>query len=262
MSSQSDPGLDRTPSPQSRYTRYDLLSSVQVAAKIAEHGGLVSNTMLAAILGYKSAVNGAYMQRVAAARLFNLIEGQGQEIRITDLGRDIVEPRNDVDAARARLAAFRSVPLYNDFLNNHEGRPLPSRDAITRQIRNTYGLGDEAARLACARMISSADQAGLFHMHENMMIPPVFNEANRPAPVERPAAAPAATGASNGKVSGDYPLFVHAALSEVPWGNREGGWTEDELHEWMEWFERGMRVHLRISRRKAASEPSTGVGQS
>lgn len=256
----SDPAGSRQ-SGTFRYPRYDLATAEEAVQVVLDRGGKVSNPELAALLGYKSANNGAYMQKVAATRLFGLLDGQGQSLTATTLARDILQPRSAEGAARARLIAFENVPLFADFLDEHEARQLPPRDGLVSEISNKYGLGLEPARLAHSRMMSSARHAGLFAMNDNMMIRPTIREVVEATPI--PGPGPWVPGpASNRAEAGEYPLFIIAALAEVPW-NTENEWTDDDLSEWMEWFERGMRVHLKLPRSRHTSPvTSSELGQS
>src|SRR6266516_2779207 len=74
---------------------YALADCVVAAKAIYEKGGGTATTdQLAAYLGYKSANNGAFINRVAASKLFGLIEGPPNRLTLTPLAQKILLPVN------------------------------------------------------------------------------------------------------------------------------------------------------------------------
>src|SRR5437899_7048120 len=70
---------------------YSLADSLAVADAIYKKGGgTASNDQLAAFLGYKSTNNGSYLSRVAAARIFDFVGGQGNSLTITPRAQSIL----------------------------------------------------------------------------------------------------------------------------------------------------------------------------
>lgn len=82
-----------------------------------------------------------------------------------------------------------------------------------------------------------------------------------PLPSERQEAEPVAHQASR------YPKIVEAALDELP---TDQSWDEDQLTEWLDWFEGALRVHFKLPREKlrpdsrfqnASSRPQQSSGE-
>jgi hypothetical protein len=231
--------------PDARFPMYDLDNSVQVARQIHERGagGVASADELAAFLGYKSTNNGAYLSRVAAARLFGLIEGQSSAIKVTPRALDIIRPAHPQSAQRARLSAFSAVPLFSAFLENWEGKELPSHEHMRNALAG-LGVPEKSTGSALFRLLESAEQAGLFRVAGNRtrMIRPTLGDM--PAAVE---AAEEQPGELTARTTG-FPKLIEGALDALP---AERQWDEDEFTEWLDFFERALRVHYRLPRRRA-----------
>src|SRR4051794_39072887 len=110
-----------------RYPVYDLETSLEAARVVQERGGGSASTQeLGSYLNYKSVLNGAYINRLSATRLFGFLEGPAAALTITRRALDILQPEYPHTEARARLDAFMGVPLYRAFLDRYEGLALPS----------------------------------------------------------------------------------------------------------------------------------------
>jgi hypothetical protein len=239
--------------------RYDLESSIEVARALAFHGGAAASHTLAALLGYKSVDNGAFLSRVAAAKQFGLIEGTSDDLRVTPLAHAILEPDFPETAARARFDAFMNVPLFVAVFRSKEGQPLPpDKTGMQNMLKHQFGVGDRQAPIAAARLLDSAEQAGLFALGHNKMIKPTFGE--RAGAVAREPAAPSALGHApvprQGAHEGRLPKLIEGALDELP----EGQWDEQGLSEWLSLFEMALRVVYRLPRNPGATRPAVASG--
>src|SRR5688500_10393496 len=90
---------------------YGLADSIKVAQIVYNNGGAVDRTQLAPLLDYNGVNNGAFLGRVSAAKMFGLIEQDGNQLRVTDRGMKIVAVVDKADAEKARVDAFLSVEL-------------------------------------------------------------------------------------------------------------------------------------------------------
>lgn len=66
-----------------RSVRYDLAASLEVARLADSAGGSIAPDLLAPALGYSGTNNGAYLSRVASARLFGVVTGRGGRLELT-----------------------------------------------------------------------------------------------------------------------------------------------------------------------------------
>lgn len=235
-----------------RFAKYDLESSVDVARTVHERGGgEVSLDQLATLLKYASTQNGAFINRIAAARLYGLVDGRGA-VRATDLAMRIVTPVYERDAAEARLEAFLNVPLNRAFFESHKGRHLPSIEGIRNALVSQFGVPRNQVSRAAARMLDSAEQAGLFDVAggRSRMVEPVFGAHGETSPEEEAGdghtSAPM-TPSEPTRAAG-YPPLVEAALQALP---DERKWNEEELAEWLNWFEGALRIHFRLPRARS-----------
>jgi hypothetical protein len=233
-----------------RFPQYDLDQSVEVARKITDRGSgaTVSNTELAAFLKYSGTANGSFLNRMAAARLFGLIDGTPKAIAATDRAQRIIHPEYPQTEERARLDAFRAVPLYAAFLEAYKGRDLPDESNMLNALVGRFGVKQSDAKAVLARLINSAEQAGLFKSAgPNRMIEPTLvvteptgDDAESPRPVVVSTPDPGAR---------RFPKIIDGALDLMPAG---APWDEAEYLEWLAFFDQACRVYYRISRGKPA----------
>jgi hypothetical protein len=235
-----------------RHPQYDLEQSIEVARQITNRGAgaTVSTHQLAAFLGYKSTNNGAYLTRVAAARLFGLVEGRAEAIEATDRATQIIFPDAPETADRARLEAFQSVPLYNAILEAFRGREI-SEAGMVNTLVGRFGVSSKDAKSVLARLLASAGQAGLFkvagpnRMIEPTITPTTQQRASEPEPSSR-ATPVAHTGSAR-----QFPKIIDGALELMPAGPP---WDEAEYMEWLDFFDKACRVYYRIAREKRPEE--------
>jgi len=236
---------------EARFPRYDLDSSIAVARVIHERGagGVVSSDELAAFLEYSSTANGAYLYRVAAARLFKLIMGQGRAIQITPLALDIIRPDHPESAVRARLDAFYQIPLYRRFVEANEGKELPPVPHLRNALAN-MGVAEKEAPLALARLLDSAEQAGLFKTagkRTRLIRPSLTDRPIESSPAEQRGPRVVEVDQPTATAVSRFPKIIEGALDVLP---NDRQWDEDEFTEWLDFFERALRVHYRLPRTK------------
>lgn len=147
-----------------RYPVYDLNSSIEVARAIRDRGGgSVTLAQLASFLDYSGTNNGAFIRRVAAARLFGLVEDSGQFVGLAPLARAILAPeRPGEDDRRGRADAFKRVPLYRSLYERYRTGPLPPEAGLRNTLETQYELPRAQTERAYRAFMESADQAGFF----------------------------------------------------------------------------------------------------
>lgn len=233
-----------------RYPRYDLDSSLEVAHVLHEKGGRASSDELAAYLGYKSKENGAFLSRVAAARMFGLIDGGGGTFTVTQRAREILFPDFDSTRQRRLIEAFEAVPLFDAFFRRFGGTPLPPDEGMRNALVTQFGIKEDQAALALARLLDSAETAELF-----------FPKGSR-SKLVRPTITAPTGGAQNGqgekpKPEGEgfqtpepekpdtsnFPKLIAGALEQLPDGHE---WNEAEMNQWLQLIEMALRVVYRL----------------
>ena len=232
-----------------RYPKYDLEQSIEVASKIADRGvgATLTSPELAALLGYSGTNNGAYLNRIAAARLFGLIEGQGETIRVTDRAEQLLHPEYPEFADRARIEAFKAIPLYGAFLDAFRARTLPDRDGMMNALTTRFRVAPNEAGKVLGRLLLSAQQAGLFKVGgPSRMIEPSISASPSRADAEMPPAQASRQEARAAlEATRRFPKIIDGALELMPAGPP---WEESEYSEWLKFFDQACRVYYRIPR--------------
>jgi hypothetical protein len=230
-----------------RFPRYDLESSLEVARKTRDKGGgEASSDELASWLEYKSKNNGAYLSRVAAAKMYGFIDGSATLLRSTQRALDILEPDYPETRQRAKLAAFEAVPLFGAFLGEFEGKQLPPPQGMRNALVNKFGVKSTLAPLALARLLDSAEQAGLFKTAggRTKMIRPTLR-ANHDQ--DQAGGSFDQSGDevidSRQEQAERYPLLIRGAMEQLP---TKGEWSEAELKDWLQLIELALRVVYRL----------------
>jgi hypothetical protein len=147
----------------------DLNDAVTVAKAIHQNWGqYCSPDQLAAVTGHGTIAGGAFRLKVSGARIFGLIETSRDQIALTELGREVVNPERE---PQARAKAFLKVPLYKALFDSYRGYPLPRNIAIENEM---VRLGVSPKQKDKARQVfqRSADQAGFFaHGRDRLVMP-------------------------------------------------------------------------------------------
>jgi hypothetical protein len=218
---------------------------------------------LARLAGYRSDNNGSFNTRLANARLFGLLDGPSSALEPSPRLLDIIHPDFPSTENRARIAAFEAVPLFKAVLDQYHGRPLPDEGGLRNALTTRWQITPEKAPAVLARLMDSADQAGLFQVAGNRttMIRPTIHEASpgqpaargeaRPSvqePIVVPAKAAPQSGARANKV-------IDGVLDLLP---SNQNWDEDSLKLWLHFFEDALRLYYKLPRGSAT--PATDRG--
>ncbi|MHB8218828.1 MAG: hypothetical protein ACYDHU_00680 [Acidimicrobiales bacterium] len=151
---------------RSRYrsVSYDLEASIAVARAVADSGGDTSPAELASVLGYSGTRNGAFLSRMASARRFGLIAGRGERVLLTERARAVLTGSEPV-AARARMDACRSVPLYDAVLRRYPDGRLPPDVELATVLVEDFGETPARSRATAVRLGAVLAQSGFTGRH-------------------------------------------------------------------------------------------------
>ncbi|HEX2180006.1 MAG TPA: hypothetical protein VHL54_10910 [Actinomycetota bacterium] len=212
----------------------DLGEAEHAAAQVADSWGQCRPEQLAAWLGHSTLKSGAFRNKVAAAKMFGVLEGSRNLIVLTGLGRRILE--NDTKR-QARVEAFLSVPLFRAIFEAHRGDRIPG----------TLGLELEMVRLGVSRtqvqtarqvFVRSAELAGFFESGPKQLVLPRGTVFPPPSTPERPVAA------ASSKAAARYPKLIEAVLDQAPW---DRSWTEGEFNAWASLLVSAARIHFKVA---------------
>ncbi|HEX4127355.1 MAG TPA: hypothetical protein VHX67_07235, partial [Acidimicrobiales bacterium] len=143
-----------------RSVTYGLDASLALARTVAGSGGRTDAATLAAALSYSGVRNGAFLSRLANARLFGLVAGRSGQVVLTDLGRRCLS--DDPGVRTGALAeAWRAVPLFRRVLEDAPGQDLGDVDALARVLETRFGEDAARSRTTARVLLESAGRAGL-----------------------------------------------------------------------------------------------------
>ena len=210
----------------------DISQAEELARKLFEGGGAAEPAQLATWMD-KSAAGGTFRSRLSAARMFGFIEIDRNSVRITDKGRDALDP----DKARAvRSEAFLRVPLFAAMYEKNRGYELPPAAAIERQMME---LGVPKKQKERARQVfqKSATVAQFIDPGSGRFIKPAVGPGAKKAdssnadPETSKVGIGGGGGGDDGK-SGHHP-FIEGLLNELPKGDNYPDWKIEDQAEWL-----------------------------
>ena len=147
---------------RSRYrsVTYDLEASLELARAVVRAGGRTDTATLAALLSYSGVRNGAFLSRLANARLFGLVTGRSGEVLVSARGRQCLSGTSH-DVARGRAEACLAVPLFRCVLERYADEALPPPADLAEALQSEFGELPDKASATAKTLIASAKQAGL-----------------------------------------------------------------------------------------------------
>ena len=147
---------------RSRYrsVTYHLAACVELTRAVQLAGGRMDMASLASALSYSGVRNGAFLTRLANARLFGLVAGRSGEVALLERGWRCLSPDPD-DAHRARAEACLAVPLFRQVLDYYATSPIPGLDELADVLEKQFGESPTRAPVTARALVDSADQAGL-----------------------------------------------------------------------------------------------------
>jgi len=203
----------------------DLGQAEELARKLMERGGGVAEPAQLAAWMDQSASGGTFKSRLSAARMFGLIGGDRETVRITDDGRDIL----DTDKAPAvRCRAFLRVPLFDAMFQKNSGYALPPAAAIERQMLD-LGVPTKQKERARQVFMKSASTAQFIEPASGRLSKPAVTASSvepSPPPSNRP-------GGGGGGGGSSYHPFIQGLLDEIPDAEDFPRWDIEEQAEWL-----------------------------
>lgn len=208
------------------YTDYESAAALANAIHANAGHGKCSSGQLAAWTN-QSAKSSGFRTQISAARLFGLIESDDADsLRLTDLGRRVVDP---AQARSAKAEAFLRVPLFKALHEKYKDGVTPPSAALEREI---VSLGVAEKQKARARQVfeGSAQQTGFREAAPNRLVMPAVVIREKP-----PETVKRKNGGDDGGSSDLHldPLLM-ALLHKIP--KTEEGWPADKRLRWFKTF--------------------------
>jgi len=119
------------------YPSLSFNQCMDICRRIKEMGGNVQVDRLAAALGVK--VGGWFALQMAALRRWSLVEGRG-EIKLSAIYRRIIAPQYPGDDQKAKLEAFKGIPLFAEIYEKYKDDGLPEDQYLVNVLRDSYHL--------------------------------------------------------------------------------------------------------------------------
>jgi hypothetical protein len=139
---------------------YHLEASIDLARMVEQAGGHTDMETLASLLSYSGVRNGAFLTRLANARLFGLVAGRSGQVTLLDRGRRCLSS-DPAEARKARVEACLAVPLFRHVLERFASEAVPPPEVLTSLLEQEFGEAPARAPATAKALIESAGQAGL-----------------------------------------------------------------------------------------------------
>ena len=148
-----------------RFPYVSLSSAIEGTRMIHEKaGGQCDRAQLASILGYSSVRSGTFLSRIAAMKLFMLVEENRERgVYLSERGQAIVAPVDDSSRQQAQVEAFLSPDLFRKVFDEFYGKPLPPEAGLRNLIETKYGVVKSRVVPTVRIMLESAKYAGVLN---------------------------------------------------------------------------------------------------
>ncbi len=166
------PEKDKRERSQIVFPYSDMKEGITVAQAVWENVGAAPCELpqLAAWLDHDSVTSGAFRGKVNAARIFGLVETGPNSVKLTPLGRRIVDPQK---GPAAKVEAFLTVPLYRAIYDRYAGSLLPNNIGLEKEMAE-LGVAAKQADKARQAFQRSAAEAGFFRQGSNKLVKPAI----------------------------------------------------------------------------------------
>lgn len=139
-----------------RFPSYPLQDAVEFASKIYEnvHRSAIDAETAFKLMGFKGR-SGASSTALGAIRQFGLIEGQGENTKISDLALTIFEPESKTERNAALTAAFKRPDVFSAISDRFDDRIPQSDEPIRAFIIRELGFSQAGADQCLASLRTS-----------------------------------------------------------------------------------------------------------
>jgi hypothetical protein len=149
-----------------RYPLFSLENAVAVGAAVCEAGGsngLVPKSVIASSLQCSS-TSGAFLQRLATARSFGILEGRGS-YQLTEQAKQYYLPSNETEKQQALIGMFASPPVFAELLKRLDGNKLPPRSLVANMLRRELNLPSSWSDRVAGFFVNAAQFSGALDEH-------------------------------------------------------------------------------------------------
>lgn len=163
------------------YPATDLAEAIEAVRPVlkAENRNKMSKAVLAKHMGYAS-LNGRSLGKIGAVRAYGLIDGSGDELRVSDDAITVLHSPNEEEKHEARLRLALKPTLFQEISTDFPDT-LPSEDNLTfwlMQRQFTQDAAGKAAKTYLETMrLASAESDGYNRASEEQEYPAMTPQA-------------------------------------------------------------------------------------
>jgi len=169
------------------YPLVNLDETLKVAEVVEEMRGKATKEDVSRGTGNKG---GGLLKKIAAARRWGLIEGQGT-MEVTPLAMDILHPEKDEDVAVAKLKAYFGVPIFKTIYETY-GWELPRKELLINILVRQGVPKEDAKTLANLIFLYKTifdgqifEEPGIDGGKEKKIVPIEYSSMRRPTSIQR-----------------------------------------------------------------------------
>jgi hypothetical protein len=220
------PEKDKRERSQIVFPYSDMKEGIAVAQAIWENvaSGSCELSQLAAWLNHDSVTSGSFRGKVNAARIFGLVDTGPNMVKLTALGRRVVDPQK---GAAAKVEAFLTVPLYRAIYERYAGSLLPNNVGLEREMAE-LGVAAKQADKARQAFQRSAAEAGFFRQGQNKLVKPAITSAGETEPRDEQERS------GSGGGNGQPPMhpFIEGLVKTLPAAGTV--WPDAGQQQWLD----------------------------
>jgi hypothetical protein len=160
---------------ETAYPYYGLTTALTVVDAVRKSGGSEApSSAVMAQMGVPKVTDRRWAYGIPAAIQFGLIErvGRGDDgrIKLTDLATRIALPTTPEEGMAAKVAAFRTPPLYSKLLERFAGHPVPQKEGLRNLLFREFGIVESMAAYAAEAFLDSLKDAGLINANNSISV--------------------------------------------------------------------------------------------
>lgn len=128
-------------------TQFPVVSyqnALELARAVSEAGGAragVGRSVIATRLG-SSHKSGSFVQRLASARSYGMIEGRGT-FSLTENGKRYFFPAGEEDRQKAQVAFINTPPVFAQLIKRFDGSRMPSLEMLANVLHRDLGINEQ-----------------------------------------------------------------------------------------------------------------------
>lgn len=191
-----------------------LASAIQLLQLVRDRLGFssASRESVAEALGYRT-LNGTSRRKIAALSHFDLLTRTGAAYRISELGKQILIPRDDAEYRHALSIAARKPAFYQRLFAKYEGQALPGM--LPNVLVREFGILPQSSEEVARTFRESQEYAGLLRngiLHPEPEIP--GGRGTDVLEVTSSAATPASQGSSTPDGAATTPTQLETSTGD------------------------------------------------